>query len=368
MKRTTYILMTLFMLGLLTACVPVESLPASETASDASSEEAATEGAAAAAEECGEGLRLFDHPRLISEPVCIPENAQNVLPLDLNSMEFMLITGMDFAASSQIAQFFISNTHPEWLDELVTRTEGLPDTGAFPPNMEAAALAQPDLIVTEAGYYEDNMYDLMREIAPTIVYEAQEEAYQDWKPQFRFFGEALGMEAEAKALIAGYQERIDALAETLGDSLDGQTVSVVRARPDGEMGMRLAGSFTGVILGDLGVAQPESQQQAFDPDTGFIQIDLSSERWDLIDGDYLFVYGVQPTEAGTNEAQALIESLADDAIWNTLGAVKTNNAHAMDAHWHGFGLLSAHEVIDDMFRILAGTEPTVENPLLAPGE
>ncbi|MEM7533187.1 MAG: ABC transporter substrate-binding protein [Chloroflexota bacterium] len=345
---------------LLAACAPIEAPAAKETAAD--------DAVADASADCDEGFRLFDHERLATEPVCIPETIERVAPLDLNSMEYMLINDMAFIAGSQIAQFFIGNTHPEWLPKLVEVTEGLPDMGAFPPNMEAVALANPDIIITEMGYYEDNMYDLMAEIAPTIVYESSEDAYQDWKPQFRFFGELLGMEDVSEALIAGYYERIDALHEAIGDSLGGETVSVVRARPGGDLGMRLAGSFTGVILGDLGIAQPEAQQAAFDPETGFIQIDVSQERWDLVDGSYLFVYGVQPTEAGTNEAQALIESLADDAIWNALGAVQSGNAHAMDAHWHGFGLLSAHEVIDDMFRILADTEPTVENPLLAPGE
>ena len=353
-------------LGYLFICVSLVACTSATESPSASDVTPIADAEAQADSSCEEGQRLFDHEHLATDPVCIPENPQRVVTLDLNSLEFMLIHDLPFVSSSEIGQIFLSSTHPEWLDTFITKTEGLPDTGTFPPNLEAVAEAQPDLIITAPGYYDEATNDLLAEIAPTIVYEPGD-VLQDWQPQFHFIADSLGMTEENEALVVAYKERLEGLRASIGDSLNGQTISVVRARPDQEMGLRLAGSFTGFIINQLDLEQPESQQPLVDEATGFVQIDVSRERWDLADGDHLFVYGVQPDAAGTNEAQALIESLKDDAIWNNLNAVQNGNAYAMDAHWHGFGVLSAHEVIDDMFRILAKTEPSIPNPLLEPG-
>lgn len=352
-------------LGCLFICISLVACTSATESPSASNVTSVTDDEAHVENPCEEGQRLFDHEHLATDPVCIPESPQRVVTLDLNSLEFMLIHDLPFVSTSAAAQLFVSNTYSEWLEAFIAKTEGLPDTG-FPPNLEAIAEAQPDLIITEIGFHDEEAQDLMAEIAPMIVYE-EGDALQDWQPQFHFIADALGMIEENEALVSAYEERIAALRTSIGDSLNGQTISVVRALPDQEIGLRLSGSFTGVIINQLHLEQPESQQPSVDEATGFVQIDVSRERWDLADGDYLFVYGLQPDAAGTNEAQVLIESLSDDAIWNNLNAVQNGNAYAMDGHWQGFGILSAHKVIDDMFRILAETEPSIPNPLLEPG-
>lgn len=315
-------------------------------------------------DDCEAGFVLFDHEYLASEPVCIPQAPQHVVPLDIISFEFMIIHDIQPAVTGALALQFFATTQPEWLPHFQAISEGLLDIG-FPANPEVALAVEPDLIIGTAGYYDDHVYDEMSAIAPMIVFDAPVDTVgQDWQPNYNFVGKAFGMEDAVEELIAGYETRIAALQETLGDSLQDKTVSMVRAVPPEQLGLRLAGSFGGILLNDLGIGRPESQQPFYDPSTGFIQTNIGQESWKQADGDYLFVYGVQPSADGTTEAQALIESLADNPIWNALDAVKNDRVYAVNGHWHGFGVLAAHDIIDDIFTIIAGAEPTMPSPFL----
>ncbi len=316
------------------------------------------------ADTCEDGFRLFDHEYLATDPVCIPENPQTVVPLDIISFEFMFVNGIRPAVSGALALQFFATTQPDLLPEFAALTEGLPDVG-FPANPEVALSVSPDLIIGAAGYYDENVYDEMSQIAPMLIFDAPiGEVGQNWQPNYDFVATAFGMEDAVEQLIADYEARIAALDEALGDTLNGQTISVVRAVPPDQLGLRLAGSFSGILLNDLGIDQPESQQPFFDETTGFIQVNIGRESWRDIDGDYLFVYGIQPTPEGTTEAVALLESLADDPIWNALDAVQNDRVFPVGGHWHGFGVLAAHDIIDDLFTIVAGVEPAIPNPFV----
>lgn len=318
------------------------------------------------AQNCQEGFRLFDHAYLEGDPVCIPETPMRVAPLDILTFEFLLINDMQPAVTSELALQFFSTTQPEWLPKFRSLTVNLADVG-FPADPEVVLAAAPDLIIGTSGYYDANVYDEMAQIAPMIVFDPPIDTVgQDWQPNFDFIGAALGMSAAVTNLVVGYERRVaalrDALGETSGETLDGQMVSVVRAAPPDALGLCLAGSFSGVLLNDLGVTQPESQRPFYDKTTNFIQIDVGRESWAQVDGDYLFIYGVQPTPEGTTEAQTLVASLEDDPIWNALEVVQRERVYAVGGHWHGFGVLAAHDVMDDMFRLLAGVEPAEVSP------
>lgn len=317
----------------------------------------------AAAQSCEAGFRLFDHEYLQGDAICIPEHPQNVAALDILSFEFMLLNDIRPAASGALAMRFFATTQPEWLPKFQALTEGLADAG-FPANSEVILAAKPDLIIGTAGYYDDNVYDEMAKIAPMVVFDAPVDSVgQDWQPNYDFIADALGMPDVAKALIAEYQARVDTLAPTLQAALGDKTISVAQAVPPDQLGLRLAGSFSGILLNDLGLQQPASQQAFYDETTGFIQVNIGKESWQDADGDYLFVYGVQPSEEGTTEAQQLIAGLSDDPIWNALSVVQAENFFLAKPHWHGFGVLAAHDIMDDLYLYLVGETAPVPDPL-----
>ncbi|MEM7800909.1 MAG: ABC transporter substrate-binding protein [Chloroflexota bacterium] len=316
---------------------------------------------------CEDGFVLFDHEFLATDPVCIPENPERVAALDLASIELMLASGQELIAGSTPLTFFLGNVAPEWGAAFAAQTAGLPALG-FPTNLEVLVEVDPDLIVTSVNFMEPGVEEQMAEIAPTVIYNnASQERFQEWVPNLLFAGAAMGLSEEAEALVAGYEERVAALQGALGDSIDGQTVSVVLPREEeGTLGMRMGGSFSGTIFNDVGIQAPEAQQPLTNEASGSVSTDISKEQWNLIDADYLVIYGVTSTPEGTTEANEAIVQLAEDPIWNTLSVVQNEQVFVAGAHWHGFGLLSAHRVLDDMFAFLAGVEPTVPNPLASP--
>ncbi|MEM1334571.1 MAG: hypothetical protein AAGG08_14050, partial [Actinomycetota bacterium] len=70
------------------------------------------------ADPCDDGLRLFDDPRLLGDPVCVPEQPQRIIPIGFGPTELMLLTDIEFVAGAGGYTFFITNTHPEWAGAL----------------------------------------------------------------------------------------------------------------------------------------------------------------------------------------------------------------------------------------------------------
>lgn len=329
----------------------------------AASVTAPAENAAKADHGCAVGFRLFDHEQLATEARCIPVQPERVAPLDVNSFEFMLVAGIKPAIASDVNRTLISNTNPDWVSQVDTLTAGLPDPGFDAPNLEVLLAAAPDLIITQADYFDDATLALLTEIAPTVVF-APGANLQDWRPHYRFVAAALGQGEVAAALIADYDALIAALQAALGAASNNQTVSVVYARRNEELAMRLGGSFSGTIFRHVGITPPAAQQKL--ADEGAVSLTLSNEVWPDADADHLFIYAIDQTPAGTAAAQAKVAALADDPLWNALTAVQNDQAYQVGPHWHGFGLLSAHRVIDDLFTYLLAQTPAPANPLATP--
>ncbi|MEM9607851.1 MAG: AraC family transcriptional regulator [Actinomycetota bacterium] len=301
---------------------------------------------------CETGFRLFDDDNLLGDPVCIPESPERIMPLGFAPIEVMLVTGTDFGVAASSVSTFLGITHPEWVAPYEQATEGLPDIGGFQINIENVAEAAPDLIVATAGFVDPATTELLREIAPMVEFDSSSTG-ADWRVEYRFAAAAMGITDEVEALIADADVRLEELDAALGDSLDGQTVSVVRARPDDAVQLRLGGSSIGLLLGRLGIERPPSQAEFTNAD-GLFTEQLSQELWlDEIDADVLFIYAAQPAEVN----EELIASITDNPLWGQLGAVQNGRAYAVGASWHSPSVLSEHKVIDDLYEILLGESP-----------
>ncbi|MEM1333426.1 MAG: hypothetical protein AAGG08_08205, partial [Actinomycetota bacterium] len=201
------------------------------------------------------------------------------------------------------------------------------------------------------------------EVAPTVVYDNTGRG-ADWREEYDFLGDAMNVAEEVARLIDDGDRRLGELDAAIGDVLDGQTVSVARARPGDGLQLRLAGSSIGIILDEVGIERPPSQQ-AFTNDDGFFTLELSQELWpDQVDADYVFLYSNQPPGAAND---ALLASIQEKPLWLQLESVQNDRAIVVDAHWHAAGPIAEHKIIDDLYRIFVGTEPTSPNPISAPG-
>jgi iron complex transport system substrate-binding protein len=294
---------------------------------------------------CNDGFREIE-PAL--GELCVPEQPERVVALDLTVFELMLVTGIQPVVKSDILiQSFYQRAHPELLDEIEALTADLPDIG-FPPNFEVIAAAQPDLIIGVDDFITGSIYDQLSQIAPTVVLEVEP---GDWRGRLVQAGDALNIVDQVDALLDEYAAREDEFRERVPNAAD-IALSLVRTFP-GQIGVMLTGSIADRVVADVGLSRPEVQ--IYDLDTvlselgGRAELTLSREELRIADGDVVFVFGNA-------------EELFADPLWGALDAVGRGDVHEVGYYWYVEGLISAHDMLDDLFTHLAGAESETGNP------
>ena len=362
MKYPLYVLTTLLLLVLLAGCVPADT---SNTDGDAAADETTvetveTEGNAAADEtsvvegeaavadqtECEEGFRLVEHAEGSD---CIPQNVERVAVLAPSVDQLFLALDYTPAATSDAIQI-LSSEFPVLTDQVSVMMSDLPIV-SFPPNLEVLAEAEPDVIIS--GVRGDLIPDLAEEIAPVVVISSAE----DWKQNMLFVADIMGERAAAEALLAGYEERVQVLRETLQNRAE-TTVSHVFIAPD-FYAVRLPASFGGQVLIDVGLALPEAQLALIDDGQALVndvQFNIAQERLDLLDGDVLLYYTIGPA------GQEGVDALEDSPVFQALSATQNDAVHQVGGYWQLHGIYSAHAVLDDLFRYVADVDPQEVSP------
>jgi iron complex transport system substrate-binding protein len=296
-------------------------------------------------ESCESGFRRIEHA--LGE-LCVPEQTARVVALDLTVFELMMVTGIQPAVKSDILiQSFYERAHPELLDDIEAVTGDLPDIG-FPPNFEVIAEAQPDLIIGVDDFITASIYDQLSQIAPTVVLKVEQ---GDWRGRLVQAGEALNIVDEVDMLLDAYAAREDEFRELVPDAAEIE-VSLVRTFP-GQVGVMLTGSIADRVVNDVGLSRPEAQiydlEYVQNELGGRAELSLSREELRTADGDIVFVFG-NP------------EELFADPLWGALDAVGRGDVHEVGYYWYAEGLISAHDMLDDLFTYIAGTESTLANP------
>jgi iron complex transport system substrate-binding protein len=342
-----------------TAPAPTDA-PAPASAPAATEPPAATTAPQASAA-CAAGQRLFDHPLLATEPVCVPAAAERIVSLEPSSHDLLMALGRPPVAAIGYLDGVLAASYPE----LSFAANGITDLG-FPPNLELLVAAQPDLIISSDANAESVSYEQLSAIAPTVVFTGGPSG--EWKSWLDGAAAALGLEAELAERFAAYEARLQAFRETVGDPAAIE-VSVVRVQPDDQVMMNLVNSFPSVVVADAGLGRPESQrldaaaaQERYGSEIGAM---ISLEQAQLADADLIFVWGAQPSAEQQAAAEERWQALNANPVWASLSAVQAGDVHRVGSHWVGWGLHAAHAVLDDLFRHVAGVDPAsvAPNPL-----
>lgn len=120
------------------------------------------------------------------------------------------------------------------------------------PNAEAIAAAAPDLIVIAAtgGDSALKLYDQLAAIAPTLVIDYGDKSWQQLAQQL---GQITGHEQDAAAAIGQFEQRVQAVKQTI--TLPPQPVSALVYYEDGRgVNLWTPASAQGKLLGELGFA------------------------------------------------------------------------------------------------------------------
>lgn len=218
-------------------------------------------------------------------------------------------------------------TGEPWYDHIKDDMDGVQELGfEDEPNFEAIVGLNPDLIIGNKVRHEE-AYDQLSKIAPTVF---SEELSGQWKVNFELYADVLNKKAEGDKIMKAFDDRVAAAKEKLGDKEDFK-VSVVRFSAK-DVRIYQKDTFSGVLLDQLGVGRPASQ------DVDNFMETVSEEAMETMDGDIMF-YWMTETEVAdkTNEwlESPVFKSLnvsktnqvfeINETIWNTAGGIKAAN-------------------------------------------
>ncbi|MFJ2577652.1 ABC transporter substrate-binding protein [Kitasatospora aureofaciens] len=222
---------------------------------------------------------------------------------------------------------------PNYLKDKIKDTK---DVGPMnEPNLELIASLKPDLILSSKVRHA-KVYDQLNAIAPTVLAET---TGFPWKENLALYAQALGKEDEAKKALADYEARAAKLGEAIKAKNGGAmpTTSVVRFVA-GPTRLYAKSSYSGVVLKDVGLARPASQ----DVDKNIVEV--SAEQINQADADLVFVTTADdPSKTKESEVQ-------QTPVWQGLNAVKNNKVFTVpDETWmSGIGVQAADAMLGDI--------------------
>lgn len=265
----------------------------------------------------------------------VPLAPKRVVTLDMGELDAALTLGIKPVGSVTI---FEDGAFPSYL---AGKTDGIEVVGTIAsPNLEKIAALKPDLILSSKTRDEER-YELLSQIAPTVFAERLGDA---WLDNFSLFADALGKAEEGKTQVAAYKQRLAELNEKLSANGPLPTVSMVRFIEGGQARIYHTGSFIGTILAEAQFPRPASQQLK-----DKVWTEGSKELIGDLDGDVIF-YGIY----GKPE-DSPVADYTNDPLWQQLQAVKNGRVFQItDDYWYtSIGLIAANLVIDDLYEYLA---------------
>jgi iron complex transport system substrate-binding protein len=259
----------------------------------------------------------------------IPAEPQRVVVLDTDKIDTALSLGVTPIGAARAGETDL----PTYLGDL----SGVEVVGTVSePDLEAIEGLEPDLILG-SKFRQEAFYDELNAIAPTVFTEM---VGVTWKENFLLDGDALGKGDEAKELLDAYETRASEFGASLGDPAAIE-VSIVRFMPD-EIRYYGPEGFSGIVVGDTGLARPELQMLADAEDKRIGTV--SAEEIDALGGDVIFYCGY-----GDDGAAQLAE-ITDGALWQAIPAVQDGKAYQVDDQvWMtGIGVTAAGMILDDL--------------------
>lgn len=169
---------------------------------------------------------------------------------------------------------------------------------------------EPDLIIT----YSEDDFDNFSKIAPVIVVP---EVGVSSIERLKFLGEITGREAEAKAAIDKFEEKLESAKEQLtSDDFENKTFSILQDWGASSYGIYYeTGSRGGTLVYEyLGLKKPQKLEQLIKDSNqgrGSLSYEVAADYF----GDYVLWFLMENSES----------EFAQTEIWNSIPAVKSGN-------------------------------------------
>lgn len=214
---------------------------------------------------------------------------------------------------------------------LVDFTSGL-------PSPEVVMAMKPDLIILHNAFYAENgVYEQYSKIAPTYVFK---QAAGDLDHSVTVLGELLGKKDAAAEGLEDYHSKVKEAKAALAPHIKDKKALVIRFNSRGMFLM--GGVYSGFVLAEeLGIAQSSLAANEN-------SVDLSLELLPQIDADYIFL-----ANDSANSGETFYKELTESEIWKSIPAVQAGHVYDVNDHyWLGGGLVAYSKVIDYVLEIL----------------
>ena len=229
----------------------------------------------------------------------VPSAPERVVTIGFNDLDFVLALGVTPVGTR--ANLGYDASQRPWAPAASKGTE-LPTVGETEIDVEKVAALKPDLIVGVYSFIDQQTYDQLAKIAPTL---AQTDEYADgatpWQQQTLLTGKALGREDQAQDLV---------------DDVEGQFEKAKADHPE-FAGKSVAVDYNGVAGSDHFLMGADDLRSQFFTALGFTVPDtstaVSNEQLGLIDQDVLIGGGFGPTDAvATNPLFTSLKAVQED--------------------------------------------------------
>ena len=208
-------------------------------------------------------------------------------------------------------------------------------------NMEAVIALQPDLILASARTNQQQ-YELLSAIAPTVVPDVTPYQSDSWIQETRLFARALGREAQGEAAIRKVRDRIAEVSKQVSANVpEGvRNASVVRWMPQGALVMA-SGIFSATLVESVGFDVSDSDLVKEGRPHSH---PLSEENLSMIDQSWLFLATLNA------DGQEALEAAMRSPAFNRLQAVESGQVVPVDGQiWtSASGPLAAGEILDTL--------------------
>lgn len=280
--------------------------------------------------------------------VTIDTEPRRIVTIGLNDQDYVLAFGVEPVAVT----YWNGDEHDAtqvWTDEIVTQEPAvlnMPDG----IDLEAVAAADPDLIIGLFAGVDEPTYELLSEIAPTVVRGSQFTDYgMGWQDTTMVVGAVLGRPQRAAELVAGLEQRFVAAA-TAHPEWSGVEFSLL--------------DYNGTDVGVYGAADPRSgffAELGLAPSAAADEL-AGSEHWatisleqlDLVDADLVIWRASSDENVADIEAHPVIASMRSMAEDRTLYVGILNDV----GYAQGWGtILSLPYAIDGVVPMLEAVVP-----------
>lgn len=238
--------------------------------------------------------------------VAVPEDPERVVALGWGDAETALALGVQPVGASDWMDFGGSGVGP-WAEGMYDQPPEI--IGTMEPDYEQIAALEPDLILDVKSSGEQERYDRLSQIAPTVgVPEGAEGYVTPVDDQVEMISEALGKEEEGDRLLEDLNSQFEQAREEYPE-FEGKSVAVGAYTSEG-WGAYTEGDARVKFMENLGFKQSE-QVKELEAD-GFTA-PVSQEQLDVLNADLTVVFPIYlPASEVTEQAEFQnIPSVAD---------------------------------------------------------